>query len=375
MSVDLHPGWGSLIKWLASQGMDTSPTGLLVEPRRSNGAGYGLYALSSISPSTLLFSVPASALLNKRTLAPHYPSADSLTAIQVISLHLFLHRPIDDVNGSSDPLFGPYISILPREFDDHPLTWLVKDQMTCSEAKEKQLLSYIPRSVMYCLVEMVDKFKTDWTICSRYLRHNSANLAHVFKLRSEDCREDAPPLDYLWAWLNVNTRCIFHRLKERRSDPDNMTLCPILDFANHSSRHPSMTPYASEADIWDKPSSKRYGCDFGLSSPFEHSVDEGEEVFLRYGMHSSRTLFTEYGFVESGSELDGGPSGEVDLTIFMSELFSAKGDRGHWMKERLVEEGYWGQVFVSVADLSYSDELETGPYTIYQHQPIPHTGS
>ena len=48
----------------------------------------------------------------------------------------------------------------------------------------------------------------------------------------------------------VNTRCIFYRIQPNLSDPDNFTLCPILDFANHSHGKTYIFPVI-DSEIWE----------------------------------------------------------------------------------------------------------------------------
>jgi hypothetical protein len=131
-----------------------------------DGAGYALYASKTILPSIALFTIPASAMLNISTLSHHYPSArPKLTATQLISLHLCLHRPVDS-QGSSDPLFGPYISTLPNNFDFHPLTWFCHDK---GREPESQLLSSLPPSVLDSLQQLAGRFYIDWKTICQYL--------------------------------------------------------------------------------------------------------------------------------------------------------------------------------------------------------------
>lgn len=134
------------------------------------GAGYGLYAARPIPPSTPLFTIPASALPNVLTLAPYYPGSDqALTAVQLISLHLALHRPKTGAC-SSDPLFGAYISVLPEDFAFHPLTWLRKRvRGSPSVDHETSLLNALPQSVIKKLKDASDKFETDWKRVHDYL--------------------------------------------------------------------------------------------------------------------------------------------------------------------------------------------------------------
>jgi hypothetical protein len=133
-------------------------------------AYYGLFARRSCEPSTILFTVPK--LLNSKTLSPHYlPAAKKLTAVQLISLHLLLHQPAA-AKGSPDPLFGPYISILPRNFDYHPLSKLVK----------KDTSPLLPPSTSKAVQEISTRFHNDLaTICSFVvgLIHSSAQKRHI----------------------------------------------------------------------------------------------------------------------------------------------------------------------------------------------------
>ena len=120
-----------------------------------------------------------------------------------------------------------------------------------------------------------------------------------------------------------------------------MTLCPILDFANHSPHPPYTIPKPIEAELWDTaPSSKRkFGENFVLLSPSMATTPSNTELFLKYGAHPNPTLFTEYGFMTDSAE---GPAcDEVELDGVIVALFDARGSLGSWMKEILEVEGYW----------------------------------
>lgn len=136
----------------------------------------------------------------------------------------------------------------------------------------------------------------------------------------------------------MNTRCIHHRITRSRSDPDNMTLCPILDFANHTAHPPYTLPKASPVDTWNiaPPMKHKFGHDFTLLSPSGLITSPDIELFLKYGSHPNSTLFTEYGFVEPTGE------GEVMLDCAVEALFKTRGDVGLWMKDILIAERYWG---------------------------------
>ncbi len=110
--------------------------------------------------------------MNTRTLSSTYPpSADgvSLSAIQLISLHLLLHRPTEDCE-SLDAMFGPYISTLPRDFDSHPLNWLIQSQISApSRAVYGVMLECIPPSVLAAIIRLSSRFWEDWRAVVAYI--------------------------------------------------------------------------------------------------------------------------------------------------------------------------------------------------------------
>ena len=105
--------------------------------------------------------------MNLNTLRPLYPQSTEtpLSAVQVISLHLLLHRPVGEKD-SLDPGFGPYISTLPRDFSSHPLTWLVNRPRKAKKTTEELFLSNLPPSVLNALHTLYARFLEDYqTIC------------------------------------------------------------------------------------------------------------------------------------------------------------------------------------------------------------------
>jgi len=121
-----------------------------------------------------------------------------------------------------------------------------------------------------------------------------------------------------------------------------MTLCPILDFANHTAISPFVFPKATHGELWDTgPSPKRkFGDDFTLLAPTDGFTAAGTQLYLRYGLHTNATLFTEYGFVNRGPRED--VSDEAILDSLVEDMFQRRGELGEWMKTVLTDEGYWG---------------------------------
>jgi hypothetical protein len=134
-------------------------------------------------------------------------------------------------------------------------------------------------------------------------------------------------------------------MKESCRDEANVTLCPILDFANHDWYHSHIQP-VSELDIRNtRPKDKEY-FQF-LATEHIAEVEVGKEVRLRYGGHSNQSLFVEYGFVNavSNEEMESGTyPAEVDVQTIIVDLFARQGTIGSWMQVILENEGYWGFV-------------------------------
>ena len=111
--------------------------------------------------------------MNSRTLRSIYSSVNVegfeqkvedgviLNGTQLTSLHLCLHRP-DAFGETLDANFGPYISTLPKQFDNHPLTWLVKREQNLATEPEILLLSCCPPGVMLDLENVAARFRHDW---------------------------------------------------------------------------------------------------------------------------------------------------------------------------------------------------------------------
>jgi hypothetical protein len=198
--------WPSLLLWLDDHGMETST--LPVEPREITGAGYGLVAVRHIPPATRIFTVPASALLNRDTLQPHYSPNPVLSGTQLISLHLLIYRPIDHLP-STDPLFGPYISVLPTSFHAHPLTWLWKERIERNaNSVESHLLALLPPRVVRDLERVARTFYADWDKVYTYLQEHSYVQARMSYRPAEAPISDVVlQQNFLWAWLNGPYLC------------------------------------------------------------------------------------------------------------------------------------------------------------------------
>jgi hypothetical protein len=173
-------------------------------------------------------------------------------------------------------------------------------------------------------------------------------------------------LDFVWAWLNgreapfhlrwrlhlidmviVNTRCLYDDLGLDKEN--NMSLCPVFDFANHAWMQPTMEPVrASGSAIWQ--AGRRCSPGGGGNSDLvcvscDTGVSRDQEVTLRYGWHPNRTLFVEYGFanaITSEEVLSGVYPGEANVQDIVTRMIDCRGERGAFVKRTLDAEGYWG---------------------------------
>ncbi|KAF9792401.1 hypothetical protein BJ322DRAFT_1151116 [Thelephora terrestris] len=322
--------------------MDLSPSAFHVERRPR--AGYGLFLTTPCPPLGPLFVVPPPALVNVKTLAPLYPGSKRLSAHQLISLHLYLHKPLDSTQESGDNLFGPFISILPREFDSHPLTWVIEQTLNGDNEPGSTFLALLPRSTRFLLSTLAGRFQRDSNAVIKYLL--PLGLVEWSLSRLPTARH----LLTQYLFSSVNTRCIYYRIKETRSDEANVTLCPILDFANHGWHHSDIHPVSNTETSNTRPKA-RDEFQF-LATEHISKVEIGKEIYLRYGGHSNQSLFVEYGFVNavSNQEMESGTyPAEVDVQTIVTGLFEGQGAVGSWMQTVLQNEGYWGDWTLSTS--------------------------
>ena len=124
-------------------------------------------AVFHLQSRTPILTLPSKAKINMETLG-HYPYPNRLTATQLISLHLLLYKPAPGCE-SDDPHFGPYISLLPRDFGNHPLTWAVHRTLGAGSREGDSLLNLLPPSVLSDLLLVERRFWKDWEAVRLYL--------------------------------------------------------------------------------------------------------------------------------------------------------------------------------------------------------------
>lgn len=87
---------------------------------------------------------------------------------------------------------------------------------------------------------------------------------------------------FKWAWMCVNTRCIYMNIPGTPSHKEKVTLAPFADFINHTC---------------DRDSSVNLKIDGrGLTLTARQEYEAGQELYLSYGAHDNARLLIEYGF-------------------------------------------------------------------------------
>jgi hypothetical protein len=114
--------------------------------------------------------LPASSLFNYETVVKLHPGLENLTAIQLLSYHLALHRPSRSpsaLTGSEHDPFGPFVASLPAAFDTHPL-WLAHAHAPpASRKKWKKLSGCLTASLKAKTDDVERRFHNDWDEMSK----------------------------------------------------------------------------------------------------------------------------------------------------------------------------------------------------------------
>ncbi len=99
-----------------------------------------------------------------------------------MSLHLLIHRPTSSNDVSKDKFFGSYVSILPVDFEAHPLTWFIQPRDPLTEREDLEtghdLLEHVPKGVLNSLEQMAARFRSDWQRVIQYVVSLAFKAAH-----------------------------------------------------------------------------------------------------------------------------------------------------------------------------------------------------
>ncbi|KAK9381694.1 uncharacterized protein V2V93DRAFT_194614 [Kockiozyma suomiensis] len=200
---------------------------------------------------------------------------DKLSSPQILSYYLY--HELEKGYGSS---WITFLEVLPTidDFGAVPLVWDVLDYKG-----RKKYVEQLPKRTIEHAKRMTTQFWADLTA----VQDTFCNVTNVER--------------FVWAWMCVNSRCLYYKMVEARTANDCMTLAPFIDFLNHTDEE------HCEIGVYEKRTKKTGPAKkvFGLWSTRDYAA--GEEVYLCYGPHTNSFLLCEYGFTLSRnrySELD-----------------------------------------------------------------------
>ena len=272
-------------------------------------AGRGLVFTQDVRPEQVLLQLSRPLLVNPATLAPLLDrsliparnaassSSSRLSSPQALSFVLARWKAAVSTTAAQSSYktdFDHFARTMPETFDTVPLAWSMVDQRQRDQAFYRKLVDSLPDHSFQLLSAIRKRFLDDWNRVDS-LRQKDASLLAL--PGHPDTIADVRAVTkhhFLWAWLCVNSRCVFLPL-QLPSHADNFTLAPLLDMANHTP-DPSL-----ECKV-------RFTPDGGLelSAPTRASrpadagnrgLRKGDECFITYGAHSNAVLLSEYGFV------------------------------------------------------------------------------
>ncbi|KAG0000948.1 SET domain-containing protein 4, partial [Entomortierella chlamydospora] len=194
------------LDWLKQMGC---PKTKLTLAEFSN-TGRGMMATKDIKAGEVIVQVPESNLVTMKSLEAIYGSRivrakKKINSHMIIALHIALMMQDPEKLG-----WLPYLRLLPKKFDTMPIRY------------PKELFDLLPPHAQAHVNRQRSKIMADYNSTLEFLKVNNDLLKRPLEYE-----------DYEWAWLVVNTRCIYLDAK-KQDTADNIALAPMLDFLNHT---------------------------------------------------------------------------------------------------------------------------------------------
>lgn len=347
----------------------------LVSIRSDLSNGRGLALTQDIAPNELVLTLPASMLINTKTIAPDFDIGDvprpgpgkrgKLTAIQALCLWL-CRSSTRDVEPARERDRAAFLESLPRTFVTHPVMWALNE-----DEQSELLLACLPHETARRVAAQVEQLQEDWKAVRSYCQAAPAVASSSSSSSAASHSPSAQRLpskqSFVHSWLCISTRSVYYPLG-LASRGDNLTLAPILDMANHTP-HPRQ---AATVSIVGAPTPSLSGASSSSSEstslapiPGAGRIEvrlplggrKGDEVCITYGPHDDSRLLAEYGFHLAatppptaqrrgeGPTISPNPHGSVDLTPFLERSLTslAQTEGGcDWREQLLRSTGYWG---------------------------------
>lgn len=339
--LDLLLQWANSISDPSSKASHSAFISKKLEVKHVEGVGRGIYATSQIQKNERLVRIPYSYLLNFTTVVANitkhnssihlsdpifnnlhiplpkfdavgtfysklgYDTLTALSSFQIVSLFLVLESQ------RKDSFWKPFIDMLPQvdELGLSPLVWT-----TNGVPEAAKLSALLPRSTRKHADSISSRFAKDKDVVSLMLQGTDFFSVDRF----------------LWAWMCINSRCLYLEMPLGKSTNDNFTMAPYVDFLNH---------------LCDDQCGIKIDAS-GFHVYTSTAYEPGAELFFSYGPHSNEFLLCEYGFV-----LDDNKWNYVDISDYIAPLL-----RPHHV-DFLKEKGYYNDYTINKDGMSFRTEI------------------
>lgn len=311
--------------------------------KHSEKSGRGLYAAQSIESSECLVRIPPLLLINVTTVAahitrhnsdihlsePHYmniyvppPISDVVgklysqmslsTLLELLSFQLLAMFLVLERSRGSLSFWKPFIDMQPEigELGLAPIVWKVLGVAHCDA-----LWRMLPRPARKHAEAVVARFEKDYMVVQQKVPLVAAYISRN---------------DFLWAWMCVNSRCLYMEIPQAKDASDNFTLAPYVDFLNHLNNDECGIKIDS----------------LGFQVITSSKYRPGQELYFSYGPHSNEFLLCEYGFTLPKNKWN-----YIDISDFIIPLFRPL------HVEYLKSCGYYGEYTVNKSGMSFRTEI------------------
>ena len=315
-----------------------------IETRDDEFSGRGIYATKPISSNELLIHIPHSFLLNVRTVLFHieqygkslnlsekvYKPVETkdfptdaftniyeqltneellkLNSFQIVSLFLCFEKLLQ-----KESFWHPFIDSLPvlEAFHLVPMVWCATQ-----EHRMPSILNSLPSSTAQHTEKIYHNFSRDYNVVRELIREKMKETNPNYdEIEALVASRILPKKLFLWAWMCINSRCLFMDIPEKESREDKWTMAPYVDLVNHSSDDHCLIKIDATG--------------FSFLSMRNYCADE--QIFLCYGPYSNEFLLCEYGFMLPNNKWN-----DLDITHYILPMLSKE------QKHYLQATGYFG---------------------------------
>ncbi|CAH6719051.1 ribosomal lysine N-methyltransferase 2 [[Candida] jaroonii] len=343
----------SLLQWMKAKnniGVSSKESfvSLKVGAKDFGDEGRGLAANDNIVQNEEIIKIPHSYLLNAHTiirhishfnkhthLNEHYSNIDisyeeepkdevtqiyskiqynemvGLSSFQLVSLYLCLET------GRQNSFWKPFLDSLPdiKAFNWTPLVW--------EETGSGDLIEFLPSEVKEHHSQVSQRYNRDKEAVKKFLTSKLPETTSVDKYITSQ--------RYLWAWMCINSRCLYMELRESNDNADNFTMAPLVDFVNHSDDD---------------------HCRLKIDNKGFHVItttkyEPQSQIYLSYGPHSNGFLLCEYGFVLPSNKWN-----DIDISRYIKQDLNE--DQVKFLKQYEYFDNY---TIGKVSGVSYRTEI------------------